>query len=110
MHTIQSDLDRLEEWDIDNKMNFNQEKYKVLHLCIKNVKHKYKMEETWLDSSIRENDLGFLVDNKLNMSQQCYMLAKKPNSILGCIARSIESRAGEVILPLHFASVRPHLE
>ena len=41
--TIQSDLDRLEEWAIDNKMNFNQEKCKVLHLGIKNVKHKYKM-------------------------------------------------------------------
>ena len=30
--TIKNDLDRLEEWAIDNKMNLNQEKYKVLHL------------------------------------------------------------------------------
>ena len=50
------------------------------------------------------------MDNKLNMSQQCDMLAKKANSIVGCIARSIESRAREVIIPLYFALVRAHLK
>ena len=58
-------------------MNFNREKCKVLHLGIKNMKHKYKLGDTWLDSSICEKDLGVLVDNKLNMSQQCNMAAKK---------------------------------
>ena len=74
------------------------------------MKHKYKMGDTWLDSSICEKDLGVLVDNKLYMSQQCDLVAKKANSILGCIARSIESRAREVIIPLYFALVRPPLE
>ena len=46
----------------------------------------------------------------MNMNQQCDMAAKKANWILGCIARSIESRAREVIMPLYFALVRPHLE
>ena len=46
----------------------------------------------------------------MNMSQQHDMAAKKANSILGCIARSIESRAREVIILLYFALVRPHLE
>ena len=36
------------------------------------------------------------MDNRLNMSQQCNMAAKKANSILGYIDRSIESRAREV--------------
>ena len=50
------------------------------------------------------------MDNKLNMSQQCDMAAKKANAILGCIARSIESRAREVIIPLYSTLLRPHLE
>ena len=53
---------------------------------------------------------NWLVDNKLNMSQQYDLAAKKANSILGCIARIIESRAREVIIPLYSTLVRPHLE
>ena len=49
------------------------------------------------------------MDNKLTMRQQCDMAAKKANSILGCIAKIIESRASEV-MPLYSALVRPHLE
>ena len=50
------------------------------------------------------------MNNKLNMSQQCDKAAKKANAMLGCIARSIESRAREVIRPLYSTLVRPHLE
>ena len=98
--TIQRDLDRLENWAIANKMNFNREKCKVLHLGSRNGMHKYRIGDTWLNTSICERDLEVLVDNKLNMSQQCDKAAKKANAMLGCIARSIESGAREVIIPL----------
>uniref|UniRef100_A0A670K135 Reverse transcriptase domain-containing protein n=1 Tax=Podarcis muralis TaxID=64176 RepID=A0A670K135_PODMU len=108
--TLQNDLDRLENWAKTNKMNFNREKCKVLHLGKKNERHKYKMGDTWLESSTCEKDLGVLVDHKLDMSQQCDAAAKKANAILGRINRSIASRSREVIVPLYSALVRPHLE
>ncbi|PKU46349.1 hypothetical protein llap_3327 [Limosa lapponica baueri] len=44
------------------------------------------------------------------MSWQCTLAAQKANCILGCIKRSMASMARDVILPLHSALVRPHLE
>uniref|UniRef100_K7EYU7 Reverse transcriptase domain-containing protein n=1 Tax=Pelodiscus sinensis TaxID=13735 RepID=K7EYU7_PELSI len=107
---IQNDLSKLEKWSEVNRMRFNKEKCKVLHLGRNNQFHTYKMGSDCLGRSMAERDLGVIVDHKLNMSQQCDAVAKKANMILGCINRCVVSKTREVILPLYSALVRPQLE
>ncbi|GAB0184870.1 cAMP-dependent protein kinase inhibitor alpha [Grus japonensis] len=77
-------------------MKFNKAKCEILYVSQGKPKHKYSVGGEWIDSSPEEKDFRVLVDEKLNMIQQCALADQKASCILDCIKRSVTSRLREV--------------
>lgn len=80
-------------------VKINTDECKLLHLGWGNSGAQYRLGSLWLGSSLAGRDLGVLVDNDLNGSQQRTAAAAKASCIWGCIHRGISSSDRDVIMP-----------
>ena len=50
-----------------------------------NRMYQYRLGTDMIERSSAEKALGVVMNNRLAISQQCVLVAKKANGILGCI-------------------------
>ena len=73
-----------------------------------NVAYKLKFHQ--LENVKAEEDLGVIVDNKLNFSSHVQNKVKKANSILALVRQNFKFITPPVFMNLYKALIRPHLE
>ena len=70
----------------------------------------YKMGDTVLGTTVKENDLGVTISVDMKVSEQRGIAASNDNQILGLIRRNIAYNENKLIIHLYKAIARPHLE
>lgn len=76
-------------------MRFNNKKCRVLHLGCGNSKYIYVLRDEQTESSPVRNNLGVLVDGKLNMTWRYALISQKANCILDEETEHILSKFAE---------------
>jgi len=103
---IQKDLDRLKEGANRNLMTVNKDK------CKSSTSGRLNPCTVQAGASLAgSNTPGRdLVSRGLQRSQHHAVGARKVNSVVGCVNRTIASRSSKVIMLLYSALIRLHLE
>ena len=107
---IKNDLKMLEIWSNQWMLEFNVQKYKVMHIGKKNPNFNYSLYGNNIECVDKQRDLGVIISNDLKYADQCDQAYKKANRMLGLISRTISHKSKYTILPLYTSLVRPHLE
>ena len=82
-------------------------KCRIQQLRRNNCMHQYRLVADLLEMSSVKKDLVILVDNILDMSQQCALVLQNASGIMGCIKKIM---AYMMVFPLYSALGRPHQE
>ena len=94
---LQKDVTYLNNWAINNKMNFHPQKCKVVSVSsrappllgiLPGIQYFYSLGDSPLDYSESEKDLGVDINTTLNFNDQCNRLLSKANQQFGLVKRT----------------------
>ena len=110
---IQNDLNSLSDWCVDNKLDLNVLKCKIL--CITRshspVYFNYCIKGEPIERVTEMKDLGIIIENTLSWNNHVNKTIAKANRVLGLIKRTVGFNSPEhVKLQLYKSLVRSNLE
>ena len=109
---LQKDLDNSSSWSAASGLGFNEKKCKTQSITKKRkpISTKYIINETAVNSTDVERDLGVSADNDLTWHAQVCHQAARANKLLGYVKRnSRHIRSIHVRRTLYLGLVRSHL-
>ena len=109
---LQSGISSMDKWTIEWLLKFNEEKIHALHLGKNNPNYDYYIGEnnTLINTSTLEKDLGVFIDPELNFEDHIINVTKKARKISSLIIRTITHKSPDIMVPLFKSLVRPILE
>ena len=109
---LQKDLEQLQKWERDNKMEFHPSKCQYLRITNKRepIKANYIIHNTVLQEFSSAKYLGVTIDNNLNWNDQINNVYKKASFMLSFLERNFNKCPQNVKENLFNALVRPLLE
>ena len=107
---LQDSLKNLSSWTSDWGVDFNCGKCGVMHLGKNNPHLNYTLNNTTLNQTTSEKDLGVFVDPLLNFEEHINTAVKKARRMSGLIMHTINYKSKAIMLPLFKSLVRPIIE
>ena len=109
---LQSDLNKLTEWEEKWLMSFNLSKCEVLTVTCKKqpTLFNYSMHDQILNRVKSTKYLGVTKTSDMNWNKHINQTAGKANQMLGFVKRNIKTRSHNIKTKAYKALVRPRLE
>ena len=111
-HILQKDLDSLQHWELNNKMEFHPDKCNILRITnkINFLPFTYNIHNVFLKELKSAKYLGVIIDKTLSWNDHCSQMLKKANSTLAFIQRNLYNCPPNVKEACYKTLVRPKLE
>ena len=109
---MQSDINQLCKWTVDNDIKLNPQKSKHLRITLKkcNDLPKYKINSDLIETVEEHEHLGFILDSKLSFNSICNKLVSKAYKKWFLLRYLCSKVDGNVFLRLYKTYILPILE